>query len=254
MTYKNPQELPITQQDMSAWLRRALGVQAGFRRLPTLITAERALNVVPADELDAVSEIVIEQIRRRLSNYEREAAAAALSAIADVLAMGSACRTPHNVAQGVVLAHSAHERDRAILHECCALFSLEPFDTRKLPEAIRKLKTLAGKGELTDEHDRLENAARAIAPNYYADSWECEPDSVEGAGALIGARHEDGSLNDFIHVYISDYSMEEGDDEALAAYLALARPTNIAAMFDVIRAQAKEIAGYKAELERINGL
>lgn len=269
--HPNPQELPITQQDMSAWLRRALEVQANFRRLPTLITAERAVSVVPTAELDSVSELIVEQLRRRLSNYEREPAAAALSDIADVLCAGSAHRTPENIAQGVRLAHDAHERDRAILRECRALFDLDLFDERDLPAHVRALKTLAGTGELKDEHDALENAARAIAGNYTA-SWATEP-TEDCDGVLIGSRNADDVMHDFIRVYISDYSMEEGDDDKLAQYIALARPGNIAAMFDLIRlqrrqlsesaaafqAQAAELAQYKAafaqgvgeELERV---
>lgn len=270
-TNPNPQELPITQQDMSQWLRRALEVQANFRRLPALAVAERAVSAVHPAELDSASELIVEQIRRRLSDYAREPAAAALSAIADVLGMGSACRTADSIADGVMRAHDAHERDRTILRECRALFDLDLFDERDLPAHVRALKTLSGTGELTAEHDSLENAARAIAEDYTA-SWTTEP-TEDYDGVLVGSRNEDDAMHDFIRVYISDYSMEEGDDEKLAQYIALARPGNIAAMFDLIRlqrrqlsesaaafqAQATELAQYKSafaqgvgeELERI---
>jgi O-acetyl-ADP-ribose deacetylase (regulator of RNase III) len=229
----------IEAKDLADWLTSFIQNHANLTQHPAVITAERALSVVPRENLEHVTSMMLEQVRRRLCTFEREPGARALALIADLLCMGSMTRTPDNVAQGVRMMRDNAESVRAILRSAADHFSIEPGDESELPEKIHVLKTLAGNGALTAEHDKLENAARAIAP-YYGETWEHEPDE-DGKGVQVGTRHEDGSLNAFIRAYVSNYSMDDADDYALADYLTLARPANIAALFDLIREQMKLI-------------
>lgn len=246
----------LSASDLAGWFSKFLQLHANLKHTPALITAERALSVVPRESLEHVGAMVLEQIHRRLSDFEREPAAAALSDIAYVLGMGSLTQTPENVAQGVLMAHDHARRMQAYLRMCMEQFGIEPGDEAELPEAIRKLKSLAGKGELTADHDKMENAARAAA-HYYGEPWDSEIGTERGYE--VGSRADDGDMNGIIHVDVSNYSGDEAHDAELAAYLALVRPANIVALFDLIRAQQKELDGYKAafaqsvgdELERI---
>ncbi|WP_109479129.1 macro domain-containing protein [Paraburkholderia sp. C35] len=245
--FKANGHINIEAKDLADWLTSFLQNHANLTQLPALITAERALSVVPRENLENVTAMMLEQIHRRLTTFEREPAARALALIADALGMGSLTRTPDNVAQGVMMARDHAERMLTYLRMSMDHFGIEAGDECELPEAIRKLKSLAGKGALTAEHDTLENAARSIT-RHYSEQWAAESDP-EGKGVRVGTRHEDDSLNEFIHVYVSNYSMDEADDYALAQYITLVRPANIAAMFDLIREQANTIKLRDKELE-----
>lgn len=243
----------ITAQDISGWLSRFFSSQANFTQRADLITAERAMSVLAPEALDLVSTDVLEQVHRRLHNYTREEAARALNDINDLMGAGSQARTPHST----VYCVSNLMEQNAFLYDACRLFG-DSIAPHELVDHIRALKMPAENGELTDAHNKLENAARAIESSH-PQEWHWEPDHAEGEGALIGARCEDDSLNSIIRTDVWNYTGDPADDEALAEFIALARPANVAALFDLIRAQAKEIEGLRAsyamgvrdELERL---
>jgi hypothetical protein len=235
-------DINITTQDLTGWFSRFFSSQANFTQRADLITAERALSVLAPEALDLITTDVLEQIHRRLHDYTREEASRALNDIADLMGAGSQARTPHSI----VFCVSNLLEDSQYLRDACRQFAADGIPPRDLAKAIRALKMPGEKGELTDEHNDLENAAHAIARNYPT-PWDWELDCVAGEGALIGTRNEEGDFNHFIQVNISNCSLDQDDDATLAEYLKHARPANIAAMFGLIRAQAKEIAELRKE-------
>ncbi len=234
----------ITTRDLSEWFSRFFSSQARFTQRADLITAERALSVVPPEALDLVTTDVLEQVRRRLHDYSREDASRALNDIADLMHAGSQAREPHSI----VFCVSNLIEDSRRLHEACKLFG-DSVPARDLVKHIQAVKSLSGQGAMTEAHDKLENAARAIVSGY-GEPWKSEPCN-EGPGVDVGTQNEEGEFNEFIHVEISNYSGEESDDHELADYLAYSRPANIVAMFDLIRAQKAQIEALQMENHRL---
>jgi hypothetical protein len=93
-----PLGVKIDTVDLACWFRQALQPSIPT---PHIVTAERALSVIPIRDMLACMERVVEQLRRKLMNYEREEAATALNEIADMLTLGSGVRDPQTVAFAV---------------------------------------------------------------------------------------------------------------------------------------------------------
>lgn len=248
----------IQAEDLAQWFlnalqRRVAGELAG--------DIERIFAHVAVPDVTRMFEPVAEQLRRKLTVYDRGDAATALNDIADLFGIGSAVRDPQTIVFNVRNSNANLNILRARMREAALELapdeSGEP-DVQHLAENIRAIKNLAGKGDLKPIHDQLENLARAIA-RHYPREWDRA--DIETGGVMVGVRGEDAphDLDGFVSIDISNYSGEEQDDISLADYLIAARPENVVGLYDRIRSLEAQLKEYEvayaealgAELERV---
>ncbi|CAH4997092.1 ead/Ea22-like family protein [Klebsiella oxytoca] len=97
--------------------------------------------------------------------------------------------------------------------------------------------------EITELAPAMKAAAELITSGY-SRKWIVSHDDET---CWVGANDDDGNLTPFIEVSIADWSGNKADNEALARFIALCRPTNILALVEALE-------HYKSREERVTKL